>query len=55
MHIKILHDKINKQREQKGLSPLSEVEFTAQISVLQLNGKIKVENGEVKSTQEKGD
>ena len=47
MHIKKLHDQINKQRELKNLPPLSEAEYLAQITTLQLENKIKVENGEV--------
>lgn len=47
MHIKQLHDKINKKRELKGLPPLSEAEFTEQITVIQLRGNIKVKNGKV--------
>lgn len=48
MNIKQLHALVNNQREKSGLSPISDTEFLAQITEIQLKGKIKIKDGEVK-------
>ena len=53
MNIKELHKRINNQREKLGMPPINDEEFVSQISQLQLQGKIKIENGEVKPVKNK--
>ena len=53
MNIKELHQHINSRREKLGKPPISKRKFLREISVMHLDGKIKVENGEVKLVKEK--
>lgn len=55
MNIKQLHALVNNQREKSGLSPISDTDFLAQITEIQLKGKIKIKDGEVLPAEEKGE
>jgi hypothetical protein len=53
MHIKQLHQHINNQREKSGLPPISKKKFLREITIMHLDGKINIENGEVKLIEAK--
>jgi hypothetical protein len=53
MNINELYKHINNRREQSGLPQLSDLEYLAKISEMQVKGIIKIANGEVKPVEEK--
>lgn len=53
MNVNELHKHVNDLREKRGLPSLSKKKFLRDITIMHLEGKITVENGEVKSAKEK--
>lgn len=47
VHIKNLFSQVNDKVKQKGYPPIKEKHFLKAITVMQLEGKIRLENGEV--------
>lgn len=52
MHINELFNHINNLREQHGLAPKSKEEYLAELIQMKLEGKIQIENGEVKPVKD---
>ena len=53
MDINELRNKVNEKRRQKGLVPLSPHRFVRTISVMQLDNKILVNNGDAEVVRDK--
>jgi len=51
MHLKELLAQVNDKVKQKGYPPLKEHQFLKMITVMQLEGKVKLENGEVEKVE----